>query len=329
MPISSDWWRKRRRKGFWIKCFVIFAICFSISVFVASQFLPDFLRSEIVGAISRKEELEQEYLLLILLLTSPKNSDRRSAIRETWLRNIPGDFKYFFVIGVKDLEANELSNVKSEQRKHDDMLLLPQIRDSYAKLTDKLVEAFKWTASNVKFSFVLKADDDTFARLGVLKNELTLRVPQRIYHGFFDGRARIKKSGQWAEPNWVLCDRYLPHARGGGYILSYDLVVYIAKNAEFLQRFNSEDISVGAWLAPLDIQRIHDPRFDTEYISRGCNNRYVVTHKQDENMMRLKQKNIDDGRPLCDKEVQLRTSYVYNWKAIPSLCCIRNDSSVP
>lgn len=39
-------------------------------------------------------------------------------------------------------------------------------------------------------------------------------------------------------------------------------------------------MSVGAWLAGLSVRYVHDPRFDTEFRSRGCSNQYIVTHKQ-------------------------------------------------
>lgn len=29
---------------------------------------------------------------------------------------------------------------------------------------------------------------------------------------------------------------------------------------------------------------------------------------------------------LCDNEVRVRKSYDYNWKNLPSMCCVRNDS---
>jgi galactosylxylosylprotein 3-beta-galactosyltransferase len=47
-----------------------------------------------------------------------------------------------------------------------------------------------------------------------------------------------------------------------------------------LMIWNSEDISVGAWLSPIQVNRVHSIRFDTEAKSRGCNNDYIVTHKQ-------------------------------------------------
>lgn len=39
-------------------------------------------------------------------------------------------------------------------------------------------------------------------------------------------------------------------------------------------------MSVGAWLAGLKIKYVHDPRFDTEWQSRGCSNEYLITHKK-------------------------------------------------
>lgn len=44
--------------------------------------------------------------------------------------------------------------------------------------------------------------------------------------------------------------------------------------------FRNEDVSVGALLAGLDLRYVHDPRFDTEFKSRGCNNEFIITHKQ-------------------------------------------------
>ena len=83
--------------------------------------------------------------------------------------------------------------------------------------------------------------------------------------GYFTGRARVKTKGPWAEPNWLvfqrfyifqvfkkskildlrhLCDYYLPNARGGGYVLGKQNVDFIADNYDKLQKWNSEDISV-------------------------------------------------------------------------------------
>uniref|UniRef100_A0A0K0CXF5 Hexosyltransferase n=1 Tax=Angiostrongylus cantonensis TaxID=6313 RepID=A0A0K0CXF5_ANGCA len=187
----------------------------------------------------------------------------------------------------------------------------------------------------------------------------------RLYWGFLDGRAKPIRKGKWRETDWILCDRYLPYQLGGGYVLSFELVRFLAMNARLFKLYKNEDVSVGAWLAGLDIKYIHDPRFDTEWKSRGCNNEYLITHKKSAADMEKLYSNVVsfskifgenlyvhlifstllpvyEGceeaiviiqvnlRVLCDKEFRIRDSYVYDWSALPSECCRRkNGTNIP
>ncbi|XP_073505574.1 beta-1,3-galactosyltransferase 6 [Phyllobates terribilis] len=267
--------------------------------------------------------------LAVLIASGPKYTERRSIIRSTWLSAAAsahrGALWCRFVIGSAGLSEEEAASVEMEQRRYGDLLLLPELRDSYENLTAKLLLMYTWLDRHVDYKFVMKADDDTFARLDVLLDELKAQEPQRYYWGFFSGRGRVKSLGKWRESSWVLCDYYLPYALGGGYVLSWDLVRYLSLTKDYLAHWQSEDVSLGAWLAPLDVRRVHDPRFDTEYKSRGCNNKYVVTHKQSiEDMLEKHQSLAKDGR-LCREEVKLRLSYIYDWGVPPSQCCQRKD----
>lgn len=47
---------------------------------------------------------------------------------------------------------------------------------------------------------------------------------------------------------------------GLAYALSIDLVKYINTNAHRLRLFGNEDVSVGIWLSPLEIDPVHDTR---------------------------------------------------------------------
>ena len=85
----------------------------------------------------------------------------------------------------------------------------------------------------------------------------------------FVGAARVKQRGQWAEPNFHLCDRYLPYARGGGYIVSGDLVKYISDNKDLLQIYNSEDVSMGKWKHIFIVLHSSVSK-DAELQSTGC-----------------------------------------------------------
>ena len=84
---------------------------------------------------------------------------------------------------------------------------------------------------------------------------------------------------------------------------------------------------MGVWLSPYEAERRHDVRFDTEFVSRGCRNVYIVSHKQRIDM-RKKQRMLKVTGRLCEKEYQTRKSYEYNWNVEPTKCCERR-SDVP
>ena len=178
--------------------------------------------------------------LLILILTSPKNENRRHVIRETWLTicNRTCHWKHYFVIGIGNLHEETVSLIQSEQFRHRDLLLLPSIVDNYVNLTRKVLESYVWIDKTVNYEFVLKCDDDSFIQVDKVISELkSMPVSQKsaLYWGFFNGRAQVKQNGKWKENEWFLCDYYLPYAMGGGYVLSRKLVHFIASNAEYLR----------------------------------------------------------------------------------------------
>ena len=291
--MDADVWRRAKNKAFWSDNF-----------------------------LAPSRDLQAK--LVILIIAAPGNIHERDAIRNTWLQNVDGKTVLFrFVIGTASLDAQSKDKIHREGLVHKDILTLEGIADSYQQLTLKILEAFKWLDTNVDFKYVLKVDDDSYVRVSNIVAELEHKPKERLYWGFFDGRAHVKTTGQWKETNWILCDSYLPYARGGGYLLSSDLIHFIAHNHELLEIYMSEDVSVGTWLAPLKINRHHDQRFDTEYISRGCANSYLVTHKQSVLKLRELHDNLQTTGKLCKAEVVERASYEYNWNYPPSKCCSR------
>lgn len=179
------------------------------------------------------------------------------------------NFKHFFAVGGLGLESDKVRLINSEQRQFNDILILP-MQDSYGNLTRKVLKSFEWLQGQfefgVDFKYVLKCDDDSFVRIDnflheiaqlelmFLKGEvqtdnvspyLTVNVQTNderliksnlnLYWGYFNGNAKIKTSGKWKETDWILCDTYLPYALGGGYVLSKNLVTFIAQNGEYLR----------------------------------------------------------------------------------------------
>lgn len=264
--------------------------------------------------------------LVVLILSAVANRNARSAIRGSWIKFIDQEsgskVKYRFLIGSQGIEEDALSDLKRES---DDLLILEHVPDSYESLTRKVLDGIISISDQFDFGYLLKVDDDSFVNIPSLVKELSkLNSDPRyrtLYLGYFNGAARVKKTGPWAERDWILSDRYLPYARGGGYVIGGDLAAFVSKNSGILKVYANEDVAMGAWLAGLDVWYMHDRRFDTEYQSRGCSDRYLITHKQSPvKMQRLYDNLVTKGR-LCDSEEGRLKSYSYNWNVPPSECC--------
>ncbi|KAM3718942.1 Beta-1,3-galactosyltransferase sqv-2 [Dirofilaria immitis] len=226
-------------------------------------------------------------------------------------------FRYAFPIGTKNLSLLLKEQLKEESNSFNDLIFLKDLTDTYQNLTKKSLLSMEALHNMYKFEFLLKVDSDSFVRLGAFLKALKDIADPNLYWGFLDGRARPKRRGQWTERDWIICDRYVPYQLGGGYVLSYKLVDFLVRNKDLLKIYKNEDVSVGAWLAGLSVRYVHDPRFDTEFRSRGCNNQYIITHKQTpESLKKLYASVINTGK-LCEKEYRTRPSYVYDWSVPP------------
>ncbi|XP_059091229.1 beta-1,3-galactosyltransferase 6-like [Tigriopus californicus] len=270
----------------------------------------------------------QKTFLLVMILSSPSNVERRKAIRQTWLNlapNVKAEVLPLFVLGDLTLATKEEELIQSENLAYKDLLILP-VEDAFDLLTKKVLATLVQLDRNVQFKYLLKVDDDTYVDVPKMLDELkNSNYESALYWGLFDGRAPVFRSprSKWQEADYFLCDKYIPYALGGGYVLSQDLVHFIAENADLLKLYKNEDVSVGTWLAPLKVNRVHDTRFDTEARSRGCSKEFIVTHKQSVENMRDKHRHLTEKGTLCDGDPHLIPIYEYNWKVPPSKCCER------
>ncbi|KAL1116874.1 hypothetical protein AAG570_005343 [Ranatra chinensis] len=257
------------------------------------------------------------YLLVIAVLSASDHAQQREAIRQTWGGRLNRAVRLFFVVGAAPSRLEH--NLKAEHEANGDLLRV-QAPESYRGLTRKLLDTLKRLHADYRFDYLLKVDDDSFVQLDGLIEELRgLEGP--LYWGYFQGRGTVFQEGRWKETNWFLCDRYLPYAYGGGYVLSHNLVQFIVQNADMLSEYNSEDVSVATWLAPLKLNRVHDARFNTQTVSRGCRNSHLILHKQSPDDMRRLHLRLQTAGTLCPKEFDSIVPYTYNWKALPSKCC--------
>lgn len=313
-----------------IKCLVfLVVVAFVLTFSIRHSYDKIEISSDSFGIQPANDNPNSHVYLLIVVLSDPVKTATRKVIRETWSSLKSDSVKTLFAIGSKGLNKETLSTIEEEQHSFNDILFLESVEEGYNSLASKLLTSLKTIHSREKFSFVLKCDDDSFVRVPELVKELTNQPQEKLYWGFFKGGSSVFRKGKWKEEDWFVCDTYLPYALGGGYILSADLVEYLVNSSRFLQQYKSEDVSLGLWLSPLNIHRVHDVRFDTEYKSRGCFNSYLITHKQSTVQMREKHANILKTGKLCPSEERIRYSYVYNWTVPPSKCCKTLDPDLP
>jgi galactosylxylosylprotein 3-beta-galactosyltransferase len=225
------------RKKFLIRANILMFLLVPAFVFLCVHYLP-------ARRCSPDEQMldsKPKYRLIVLILSSPDNLERRDTIRKTWLadRGHSAMVRHFFVIGTQDILPEQRNTLQSEKEKFDDLLLLPKLQDSYGTLTKKVLYSFKGVYERYNFDYLLKCDDDSYVLVHKFLKELdrwqNKGTRRELYWGFFNGRAQVKRSGPWKETDWILCDYYLPYALGGGYVLSYNLVKFIANNADILK----------------------------------------------------------------------------------------------
>jgi galactosylxylosylprotein 3-beta-galactosyltransferase len=245
--------------------------------------------------------------LAIIVPSSAANAAQRQMLRDTWLRwqhSLPGvRIATRFLVGRRDAGAEALRRVASEHERHGDLLQL-DVSDDYRNLTAKTAGGLVWAGDEALGArHVLKTDDNAFVRLDLLLDELRAAPATRFYWGNFRAdEPTHNPNSRWYDSNWTMCDTTVPYAFGGGYVLSGDLARYVRTNAPLLRHWVSEDLSVGAWLAPLDVETRHDLRFDTATVSRGCRSIWLVTKKQSPAMMQAKWDRLNGGLPMCSPD---------------------------
>ena len=237
------------------------------------------------------------YLLVVVILSPPNGTERRNAIRKTWIKGYqerPQGVLVKFSIGISGLSEQALSNLANEQENFNDLMLLHNVYDSYSNLTKKVLNSFVYANSNYKFFYILKSDDDSFLSLDVILEELAERKSNQSYYwGYIIDRAIVHTEGKYAEHKWFLSNNYLPYAQGIAYVLSGDLIRYLTVNPDKLMLYNNEDVSVGAWISPYNVERRHDKRFI--YYYRRCRRDGIVfnpvsipkMHKMYKNYIRI------------------------------------------
>ena len=129
--------------------------------------------------------------VFIGIVSSPSNFERRSAIRQTWLRHLK-DAHYhrglMDVIGYAFYTGTPTDNVtqpqiEEEAKIHNDILQIDMV-DNYYDLAKKATAFFNWlvnSCSGAKIDFVHKIDDDVYINIRLLASTVAQLSPDEQF----------------------------------------------------------------------------------------------------------------------------------------------------
>ena len=205
------------------------------------------------------------FLLIVVPIRPLDNQDsRRQLVRETWFEgfNNSQDVALRFIVGTKAMESDEQVKLTEENGTFGDIIFV-DTKEDFNALTNKTLAFINWAHRHVKFSYLLKCDDDTYVFVKNMIVELKKRpTTTKLYYGIMHVNRKPKYGEKkWADNSWNLGSNYLPFALGGGYILSHDLVSFVSRQSPHLMWHINEDTAVGAWVSVLDHEQRSDGKF--------------------------------------------------------------------
>ena len=206
----------------------------------------DYLRVEF-NVSSIIPTCQNDDVLLLYILSTSKNFDRRENIRSTWGSKLSGTC-FVFIVGNTEINSTLQSKLNIEQEKHRDLVQINHI-ESYANVIYKEVAALLWSEQYYgTISYLFKTDDDlivdsilltSIARFLVtnrsesikyiskhrheLVEELTQSNRKNFFRGGWDmgGQPTQRGDGKFAVSEKIWPDKILPpYCSGFGWLMS-------------------------------------------------------------------------------------------------------------
>ncbi|XP_020516743.1 UDP-GalNAc:beta-1,3-N-acetylgalactosaminyltransferase 2 isoform X1 [Labrus bergylta] len=148
--------------------------------------------------------------------------------------------------------------LQEESERHGDMVFVDVV-DTYRNVPTKLLQFYKWSVGNADFNLLLKTDDDCYIDVdSVLMKIDHKRLRRRnFWWGNFRQSWAVDRIGKWQELEYP-SPAYPAFACGSGYVVSRDLVEWLASNADQLKAYQGEDVSMGIWMAAVGPQKYQD-----------------------------------------------------------------------
>jgi len=222
-------------------------------------------------------------LLLVIVCSAVKNTEARSAIRQTWanISELPRNVKVVFIIGQADNEKQQLK-IKGESDEYGD-IIQESFVDTYQNLTIKSLMLLKWFEQNChQTQYVMKSDDDMYINLPKLNDLVkTNQDPYLLVGNLRRNVAPIRRSqSKWHVPYHMFPERHYPnYLVGTGYVMSRMTASKLYEASLDEQPFILEDVFITGLLSvKVNIRPRDNNGF--MFFRRGykvCNHHQIIT----------------------------------------------------
>ena len=139
-----------------------------------------------------------------------------------------------------------------EQEEHGDILMV-DLQDIYRNLPNKLLQCHNWLEKHFKANHVMKTDDDCWVNVKGISQRINKHHQNSMWWwGHFRRSWPVERHGKWREslyPSPV----YPTFACGSANIVSRDIHIWLSNHLNRLRHFQGEDVSMGIWLAGLEV----------------------------------------------------------------------------
>ncbi|KAJ8794096.1 hypothetical protein J1605_019088 [Eschrichtius robustus] len=115
------------------------------------------------------------------------------------------------------------------------------------------------TVETTGFDLLLKTDDDCYIDLEAVFNRIALKNLDgpNFWWGNFRLNWAVDRTGKWQELEYP-SPAYPAFACGSGYVITRDIVRWLAGNSGRLKTYQGEDVSMGIWMAAIGPKRYQD-----------------------------------------------------------------------
>ena len=197
--------------------------------------------------IDHLKQAKENQDFILLIMNCYRYSDKADQQRNTWLKSIPEQIKYYHVLGNPNLE-NEFSFDEKERK------LIVKTPDDYNSLPKKVIAAYHAVFKTFEFKYIFKTDDDQELiqpkfldiLMGLLSNAKGTKRPHYGGHIVDVPQSYLSKYYK-IHPE---LPEYLPvyatkYCSGRFYFLSLEAIQNLMKQREKIEHEYLEDYAIG------------------------------------------------------------------------------------